>query len=212
MVWWVNGQFIIEWSRALNGYDEITEETFQIILHSQNSISTESENGVIDFQYLEIQDVDVTKNYSTVGIEAPEKNYGLQYVFNNVYAPGAAVLENERIIRFTTDAPDNYIAPLSTQEVLILDGFNLKSAYPNPFNPITSLQLSMSKTESGQINILDILGREIAVIHAGTLVPGNYTFSWNGKNKFGNSVCSGTYFIAAKYGNRSQFRKILLIK
>ena len=30
-------------------------------------------DGVIDFQYLIIEDVDVTKNYSTVGIESPEK-------------------------------------------------------------------------------------------------------------------------------------------
>ncbi len=207
-----NGQFIIEWSRALNGYDEITEETFQIILHNQSSMPTESENGVIDFQYLEIQDVDVTKNYSTVGIEAPEKNYGLQYVFNNVYAPGAAILENERIIRFTTEAPDNYVAPLSIDDDFIPHGFNLKPPYPNPFNPTTTLQLSISKTESGQISILDILGREISVIQIGTLVPGNYTFSWNGKNKFGNSVGSGTYFVLAKYGNKSKFQKILLIK
>ena len=59
-----NGRFIIEWSRALNGYDEVTEETFEIILYDQNAMPTESGNGVIDFQYLEIEDVDATKNYS----------------------------------------------------------------------------------------------------------------------------------------------------
>ena len=207
-----NGQFIIEWSRALNGYDELTEETFQIILHSQNSISTESGNGVIDFQYLEIEDVDVTKNYSTVGIEAPEKNYGLQYVFNNVYAPGAAPLENERIIRFTTEAPVNYVAPLSLDEEFLPNDFYLKSPYPNPFNPITSLELSVSKIKAGKISIIDILGREISVIHTGMLSPGNYSFSWNGRNKYGNSVGSGTYFVVAKFENKSQFRKILLLK
>ncbi len=108
-----NGRFIIEWSRALNGYDEITEETFEVILYDQNAMPTESGDGVIDFQYLEVEDVDVTKNYSTVGIESPEKNYGLQYVFNNVYALGAAPLANERVIRFSTQAPDNYVAPLA---------------------------------------------------------------------------------------------------
>ena len=115
-----NGRFIIEWSRALNGYDEVTEETFEIILYDQNAMPTESGNGVIDFQYLEIDDVDVTKNYSTVGIEAPEKNYGLQYVFNTVYSAGAAPLENERAIRFTTEAPSNYIAALDIDHDLSL--------------------------------------------------------------------------------------------
>ena len=207
-----NGLFIIEWSRALNGYDEITEETFQIILHSQNSIVTESGNGVIDFQYLEIEDVDVTKNYSTVGIESPNKNYGLQYVFNNVYSPGAAPLENGRIIRFTTDAPENYVAPLNIQGENLPEAFNLSSPHPNPFNPSTTMKLSISKIETGQITILDILGREISVIHDGTLVPGNYIFTWNGKNKFGKLVGSGTYFVNAKYGKNSQLKKIALIK
>ena len=75
---------------GLNGYDEITEETFEIILYDQNAMPTETGDGVIDFQYLHINDVDVTKNYSTVGIESPNKNYGLQYVFNNVYSPGVS--------------------------------------------------------------------------------------------------------------------------
>ena len=120
-----NGRFIIEWSRALNGYDEVTEETFEIILYDQNAMPTESGNGVIDFQYLEIDDVDVTKNYSTVGIEAPDKNYGLQYVFNNVYTDGAAPLENERAIRFTTEAPSNYISALDVDNDITPEQFYL---------------------------------------------------------------------------------------
>ena len=118
-----NGRFIIEWSRALNGYDEITEETFEIILYDQISMPTETGDGVIDFQYLHIDDVDVTKNYSTVGIESPNKNYGLQYVFNNVYSPGAAPLSDGLAIRFTTESPDNYVGPLDVDDNYILDRF-----------------------------------------------------------------------------------------
>ena len=72
---------------------------------------------------VEVEDVDVTKNYSTVGIEAPEKNYGLQYVFNNVYAPGAAPLANERAIRFTTESPSNYVESLAIEDNIILSEF-----------------------------------------------------------------------------------------
>ncbi len=55
------------WAKAV--IPKPTEETFQIILHDQNSITTSDGNGVIDFQYLEIYDIDVTKNYSTIYIE-----------------------------------------------------------------------------------------------------------------------------------------------
>jgi len=206
------GRFIIEWSRALNGYDEVTEETFEIILYTQNAMPTESENGVIDFQYLEIEDVDVTKNYSTVGIESPEKNYGLQYAFNNVYSPGAAVLADERAIRFTTNAPTNYVAPLSIENQLEPDSFSLSPSYPNPFNPSTNLNLTVPLTVTGKVFIIDLLGREVAVLHNGILLAGDYKFSWHGKNKMGNSISTGTYFAVAKIGQKTKIQKLLLLK
>ena len=207
-----NGRFIIEWSRALNGYDEVTEETFEIILYDQNAMPTESGNGVIDFQYLEIDDVDVTKNYSTVGIEAPEKNYGLQYVFNNVYSAGAAPLENERAIRFTTEAPSNYIAALDIDHDLAPDQFYLGPAYPNPFNPITNIDLKVPLMDEVSISIFDILGKEVTRLHNGTLVSGHYRFSWNGKSRSGHSLASGTYFVMVRYRKNIEIRKLLLLK
>ena len=207
-----NGKFIIEWSRALNGYDEITEETFEIVLYDQNSMPTESGDGVIDFQYLEIDDVDVTKNYSTVGIESPNKNYGLQYVFNNVYSAGAAPLANERVIRFTTKAPDNYIAPLSIIDQDIPDDYSLSPAYPNPFNPTTHIDVKIQKSEFVKINIINILGQEISELHNGNMIPGQYRLSWNGTNQMGRALSSGTYFVVMKYGDNMKIQKLLLLK
>mgnify|MGYP001177269401 CR=1 FL=1 len=207
-----SGRFVIEWSRALNGYDELTEETFEIILHDQNSIPTESGDGVIDFQYLEVEDVDATKNYSTVGIESPTKNYGLQYVFNNVYAPGAAPLANGRAIRFCTEAPNYYIEPLAMDKKIYPIEFALSSAYPNPFNPVTHLDLTVSKAEIVKIYIIDLLGREVTELQDGMMVPGHYQVSWNGTNWFGNQIASGTYFAVMKYGQGTQVRKLLFLK
>ena len=207
-----NGRFIIEWSRALNGYDEVTEETFEMVLYDQNAIPTESGDGVIDFQYLEVEDVDVTKNYSTVGIEAPEKNYGLQYVFNNVYAAGAAPLEDERAIRFTTEAPDNYVAPLEVVEGWNPSGFALSPAYPNPFNPLTTMDLTVPFSEFVKITVIDILGREVAQLQKGVMVPGYYKISWNGQTRSGKSVASGTYFVVMTYAEKSKIQKLLLLK
>ena len=44
----------------------------------------------------------------------------LQYVFNNIYAPGAAQLQNQRSIRFTTEAPINYVSSLSATKFLFM--------------------------------------------------------------------------------------------
>ena len=207
-----NGRFIIEWSRALNGYDEITEETFEIIFYDQSAMPTETGDGVIDFQYLHIDDVDVTKNYSTVGIESPNKDYGLQYAFNNVYSPGAAILQDGRAIRFTTQSPDNYVAPLNIDENITFDQFHLGNAYPNPFNPTTNFNLIVEKTGDATINIIDILGRQVATIYQGVLVKGHYNFSWDGKNNSGMTLGSGAYFTVVKMDKKIEIQKLLMLK
>ncbi|MBI90221.1 MAG: hypothetical protein CMG60_09055 [Candidatus Marinimicrobia bacterium] len=207
-----NGRFIIEWSRALNGYDEETEETFEIILYDQSAMPTRTGDGVIDFQYLYIEDVDVTKNYSTVGIESPEKDYGLQYVFNNVYTPGAAPLSDERAIRFTVEAPENYVAPLSVESKIYPSELSISQAYPNPFNPKTNFDLIVPNREKVKIFIVDILGREVLTLKNSSLNPGQYRLSWDGSDKFGKLVSSGTYFVITELGGDREMQKILFLK
>ena len=207
-----NGRFIIEWSRALNGFDETTEETFAIHLYDQTAMPTESGDGVIEFHYLDVADIDADKNYATVGIEDHTKNEGIQYVFNNGYAPGAAELSNERAIRFTTEAPENYVAPLGTEEENLPTGFQLLPAYPNPFNPVTTVRYQLPISSDVKMTVYDILGREVVVLLHGQKNAGIHNIRWNGTNRFGQSVASGTYFVVMKALNFNQIQKVLLIK
>jgi hypothetical protein len=207
-----NGRFIIEWSRALNGFDETTEETFAIHLYDQTAMPTESGDGVIEFHYLDVADIDADKNYATVGIEDHTKNEGIQYVFNNGYAPGAAELSNERAIRFTTVAPVNYVAPLGTEDVNLPTGFQLLPAYPNPFNPVTTVRYQLPFSSDVKMTVYDILGREVVVLLHGQKNAGIHNIRWNGTNRFGQSVASGTYFVVMKALNFNQIQKVLLIK
>jgi hypothetical protein len=207
-----NGRFIIEWSRALNGFDEVTEETFAIHLYNQTAMPTESGDGVIEFHYLEVEDVDADKNYATVGIEAHNKNEGIQYVFNNGYAPGAAELSNERTIRFTTEAPENYVAPLGMEDENLPTGFQLLAAFPNPFNPITTIRFQLPINSDVKMSVYDILGREVVILLNEQKNIGTHTIQWNGVNRFGQNVASGTYFVVLNAGNFQQIQKVLLIK
>ena len=209
----LQGKFIIEWSRALNGYDELTKETFEIIIYDTNSISTASGDNVIEFQYLEIDDVDVTKNYSTVGIQSPQNNDGLSVVFNNNYTPGATSLVDSTIIRFTTDAPDSYISPLGVDEkVLIPENFTIGKLYPNPFNPRVNIDLKVVENGKVTISVFDMRGRVVDEIHSGVLVSGNHHFSWDGKTYNNQLASSGAYFLVVSNGINKQFKKMLLLK
>jgi len=106
---WTNNQdrVIIEWHEVAqrktdqfcsDSYCE--KETFQLIL--DNSSATGSDNGKIIFQYKEIYDIDDLENHgATVGVEAPDKNSGTQYLFNYSYHANADTLKNELAIRFS---------------------------------------------------------------------------------------------------------------
>jgi hypothetical protein len=196
----------------LNGFDEVTEETFAIHLYNQTAMPTESGDGVIEFHYLEVEDVDTGKNYATVGIEAHNKNEGIQYVFNNGYAPGAAELSNERTIRFTTEAPENYVAPLGMEDENLPTGFQLLAAFPNPFNPITTIRFQLPINSDVKMSVYDILGREVVILLNEQKNIGTHTIQWNGVNRFGQNVASGTYFVVLNAGNFQQIQKVLLIK
>jgi hypothetical protein len=74
-------------------------------------------------------------------------------------------------------------------------GFVLYQNYPNPFNPSTNLTFSTDKTAKIQINVYDILGREVAVITDASFFPGQYTLQWNGKDVSGSAMPSGVYYI-----------------
>ncbi len=207
------GRFIIEWSRALNGYDEATEETFEIILYSQSSMPTTSGDGVIEFQYYNIDNVDVTKNYSTVGIESPDKNDGLQITFNNTYTSGAAELDSGRVIRFTTEAPENYVPSLSVENEIIPIGFQLHPVFPNPFNPSTTIRFNIPITVGArhvsplQLRIFDITGRLVETLVDEKMKPGTHEIIWNA-----NRQSTGMYFVELRSGSFRQTQKMILLK
>ena len=212
-----NGRFILQWDDVSNGEDDqncpdCIKETFQMILHDPSVFQTATGDGDIIFQYKEIHDIDQNGNYSTIGIESPNKDQGIQYVFNNVYSDGAAVLENELAIRFTTESPANYVAPLDVEPELSPNTFLLEPAYPNPFNPVTNFNFMIPFTEKVSLNIYDILGRNLINLHNGILVSGQYRFSWDGQDKRGHVMSTGTYFLVVEYGESKHVQKLLLLK
>jgi len=62
------------------------------------------------------------------------------------------------------------------------------SAYPNPFNPVTTINYTSESAGNVEVKIIDMLGREVIILHRGQLNAGNHTFRWNA-----NNVPSGQY-------------------
>jgi hypothetical protein len=58
-------------------------------------------------------------------------------------------------------------------------GYELKAAYPNPFNPSTNLTFEMQADGVADLRIYDLRGAEVAVINNSHLDAGQHTFTFD---------------------------------
>ena len=94
-----------------------------------------------------------------------------------------------------------------------LNKFALGDAYPNPFNPVTSIPYFVpSPGGVVKIEVFDVSGRRVAELLNARQTPGVHTITWQGRNSAGGEVVSGTYFVRMSAPDFHSTRKLLLLK
>lgn len=111
----VGHRFFIEWSRIGNTDQPVTPpapsvfftdlQTFQIVLHDPAFYPTPTGDGIIEYRYKQILNVDKGRMYSTVGIMDMAGSDGIGYTYSNQYPVQAAPLSPGLVIRWTTQPP-----------------------------------------------------------------------------------------------------------
>ena len=92
------------------------------------------------------------------------------------------------------------------------DVFRLAQNFPNPFNPSTTINYSLSVTGYAEVTIHNVLGQRITTLVQNYQSPGVYELQWNGTNERGLQVSTGIYFYTLQVGEYSQTRKMMFIK
>lgn len=100
----------------------------------------------------------------------------------------------------------------NAEEVIPTENPILYPAYPNPFNPTTTISFSLPKAEQYSLKIYDIKGKLIDVVAEGMGKPGKQEFVWNGLNSDKSTVASGVYFARLQTSNFSKTTKLTLLK
>jgi hypothetical protein len=94
----------------------------------------------------------------------------------------------------------------------------LHQNYPNPFNPETQIPFTLSERAFVRLSIVDILGREVALLVNEVREPGNSNVTWNGRARGGIPLASGTYFSVLSVGGNTDesattiTRRMLILK
>jgi len=95
----------------------------------------------------------------------------------------------------------------SQVDVTMPTQLTLSKAYPNPFNPSTSLEMYVPAEGFVSLNVYNVMGQLVDVIHNGAMSEGNHSVTWNASD-----MTSGVYFVRAESANGMSVQKVMLMK
>ncbi len=88
----------------------------------------------------------------------------------------------------------------------------LLGASPNPFNPSTSIRMSMKQAGPVELTVYSIGGRKVVTLHEGRAEAGLREVTWDGRDHTGREVASGIYQVRMSSGGRTESMKLVLLR
>ena len=197
------GLFIVEWNHfrtaGSNAYVDV-----QLILRDPAQWPTATGDGEI---LLQLHDVTNSNgdNGVTVGLEAPDEQSGLQYAFNNQWAPAAQPLSDGCAILFTPMEDQNALDEAPRPAGLRL------GVHPNPFNPTTRLSLELAQPARARWRLCNLLGQTVREADWRALPAGLTQSTLDGA-----ALASGVYLLTVEWqgaaGGGQRTEKLLLLR
>jgi plastocyanin len=98
------------------------------------------------------------------------------------------------------------------QSGILPSEFEVGQNFPNPFNPTTSIQMSLNRASRVRFSVYNILGESVDESDFGNLAPGNYTLTWDANSTEHRALPSGVYFYRISANGRVETKKMVLLK
>ena len=89
---------------------------------------------------------------------------------------------------------------------------HLAQNYPNPFNPTTTIRYSLPASADVTLKIYNSVGQLVRTLVVEKQSAGEHTVVWDGLDQSGSAVASGVYLYRLTIPERSQSRKMLLLR
>ncbi len=189
-----------------------------LIASSLNHISNDSQLLVMHndeirsiCEILDYSDFFGAKFYSLMlySNETFEENFQLFYQENAV----SEIIPLDYQFNFTADMLiGDFINPVIidqafTQNEIGMEFTDKISAYPNPFNPVTTINLELAQNGLTSIDIYNIKGQKVISLLNEELPAGQYSISWNAAPQG-----SGIYLLHFKTPDSHKVTKLILLK
>jgi hypothetical protein len=83
---------------------------------------------------------------------------------------------------------------------------------PNPTRGTVSFDIGMPREQKVRIEVLDLLGNRVALLHDGPLAAGEHLFRWRGLSDRGDRARAGVYVVVLRSGMVTELRPVTLLR
>ena len=105
-------------------------------------------------------------------------------------------------------SPLSNIVGIEDEPANVPAAFELRQAYPNPFNPSTTIEYVLGKRSDVKLTVYNMLGQEVVkLVEAAGQAAGSYQVVWNA-----DQAASGVYIYRLTAGDFVQQHKVILMK
>ena len=130
-------------------------------------------------------------------------------VWNSRLLEKYEIVVSEPVLALAIDADEWIMRSVSPRQLSAFPGLNV---FPNPFNDGTMISFENNEGGNVTLEVYDVRGARVRVLHAGTLAPNYYEMTWDGKNDTGQPVASGVYFVRLDTPQRWGLRKAVVVR
>ncbi len=132
------------------------------------------------------------------------------HVLGKDTAPGNTLILVVRDPDTTTGVLDDPVRPPPADGARIIQRL---LSYPNPFNPIVTIEYELATSAPVRIDIYDVLGRRVHTLeNSPRKEAGLHKVRWDGVNGAGSRVASGVYFYRLRAAGEVRASRFVVLK
>jgi hypothetical protein len=176
----------------------------------------------IGWNYVDLSQYDVTLNsdffggmvsdrFNTpaIGWDTTSSN-GLNLIYTDLDGVKDWYVSNGTFFIRTVITVTNNTTGIEETVTINPSSYSIENAYPNPFNPTTTISYSLPEEARVNLEIFNLLGQKVTTLFEGKESVGSYKKVWNAEN-----YPSGIYFYKLKVEGKKAFektKKLILMK
>ncbi len=128
-----------------------------------------------------------------------------------------AGVQTMRFVPVTNGFNVNYFDVVSAPTAIAPAGTAPKTAlypaYPNPFNPTTTIAFDIASRVNVSLSVYDVSGRLVrTLLDKESIAAGRHSHVWDGRDSNGELSAAGVYFYRLRAGDFVETRKLVMVK